>query len=81
MRYLLDTHAILWYVEANPDFPPELRELIDSSECLYSVASLWEIDCHQAKSGQIAREYRHFGSRSDLPQGRIPSPSSTSTAS
>jgi PIN domain nuclease of toxin-antitoxin system len=48
MRYLLDTHAILWYVEANPDFPPELRELIDSSECLYSVASLWEIAIKQS---------------------------------
>lgn len=48
MRYLLDTHAILWYVGADPDFPQKLREEIDSSECFYSMASLWEIAIKQS---------------------------------
>ena len=43
MRYLLDTHAILWYVDAADELPIKLRDMIDASECLYSVASLWEI--------------------------------------
>ena len=48
MRYLLDTHAILWYVDANPDFPERLRDLIDTSDCVYSTASLWEIAIKQS---------------------------------
>lgn len=48
MQYLLDTHAILWYVDAAPELPVALRDLIDSSECFYSVASLWEIAIKQS---------------------------------
>jgi len=48
MRYLLDTHAILWYVDASPELPLELRDLMESSECLYSIASLWEISIKQS---------------------------------
>ena len=43
MRYLLDTHAILWYIDAAQELPLVLRDLMDASECYYSVASLWEI--------------------------------------
>lgn len=43
MRYLLDTHAILWYADAAQELPLAMRDLMDSSECFYSVASLWEI--------------------------------------
>ena len=48
MRYLLDTHAILWYVDAAQELPLGLRDLIDSSECVYSVVSLWEIAIKQS---------------------------------
>ena len=48
MQYLLDTHAILWYVDAAPELPVALRNLIDSSESFYSVASLWEIAIKQS---------------------------------
>ena len=48
MRYLLDTHAILWYVDAAQGLPDATRHLIDSSECFYSVASLWEIAIKQS---------------------------------
>ena len=47
MQYLLDTHAILWYVDAAQDLPCAMRNLIDSSECFYSVVSLWEIAIKQ----------------------------------
>ncbi len=47
MRYLLDTHTILWYVDASQELSLALRDLIDASECLYSIASLWEIAIKQ----------------------------------
>ena len=48
MRYLLDTHAILWYVRADPRLPMSLRQTMDSEECFYSIASLWEIAIKQS---------------------------------
>jgi len=48
MRYLLDTHAILWYIDAAQELPLALRDLMDGSECFYSVASLWEIAIKQS---------------------------------
>lgn len=48
MQYLLDTHAILWYVDANANLSLSLRDTIDSADCFYSVASLWEIAIKQS---------------------------------
>ena len=48
MQYLLDTHAILWYVDADARLPLTLRDKIDASECFYSIASLWEIAIKQS---------------------------------
>jgi len=45
MKYLLDTHAIIWYFENLPKIPLRVLEIIDTREnnvCL-SSASLWEI--------------------------------------
>lgn len=55
MRYLLDTHAILWYIDAAQELPLELRDLMDASECFYSVASLWEIAIKQGL-GRLNRD-------------------------
>lgn len=45
MKYLLDTHILLWAVEDNPKLSPKARQLIDNSdsELLFSVVSIWEI--------------------------------------
>jgi len=45
MRYLLDTHAFLWYLEDSPKLPSRVAELIDSSENEIYICSvsLWEI--------------------------------------
>ena len=48
MRYLLDTHAIIWYVWADSRLPVALRDVMDSEECFYSIASLWEIAIKQS---------------------------------
>lgn len=45
MRLLLDTQAILWYLEGDRRLTATARSLIDdaSNDCLVSVASLWEM--------------------------------------
>jgi PIN domain nuclease of toxin-antitoxin system len=45
MRYLLDTHTLLWYGEAAPELPAETEQLLrdPASACYISRASLWEV--------------------------------------
>jgi PIN domain nuclease of toxin-antitoxin system len=45
MRYLLDTHAFLWYVDGKPNLSVKIREIIQSPDFVkfVSIASLWEI--------------------------------------
>lgn len=48
MRYLLDTHTLLWYLLDNENLSQNARDAIDTRECFYSVASLWEIAIKQS---------------------------------
>lgn len=45
MRVLLDTHALLWWLNDNEALPPTARRVIgrDGNEVLVSAASAWEI--------------------------------------
>lgn len=45
MRYLLDTHVVIWYFDDSPKLPEKIIEIIKNSESkLYiSSISLWEI--------------------------------------
>ncbi len=45
MRVLLDTHALIWYLEGDQRLPRSQRELIvkAQTEVFVSIASLWEI--------------------------------------
>jgi PIN domain nuclease of toxin-antitoxin system len=44
MKFLLDTHAFLWYLLGNPNLGSKAKEAIDTKTDLYfSIASLWEI--------------------------------------
>jgi PIN domain nuclease of toxin-antitoxin system len=45
MRYLLDTHTLLWSFNDAPSLSPRARRLIEagSNELLVSAASAWEI--------------------------------------
>jgi len=44
MRFLLDTHTLLWYLSNDAVLPPRVRELIDQAdEVGVSIASFWEI--------------------------------------
>ena len=48
MRYLLDTHVILWCAQGNDCLPTEVRAIIRDEECFYSIASMWEIAIKQS---------------------------------
>ena len=44
MKFLLDTHAFLWYLLGNPNLGSKAKEAIDTKTDLYfSIASLWEM--------------------------------------
>lgn len=45
MRYLLDTHAFLWWIIDDPRLPERARSLIQesSNEIVLSAASSWEM--------------------------------------
>ena len=45
MRFLLDTHALLWFSEANPQLPHAVRIIIEdrNNACYISHVSAWEI--------------------------------------
>lgn len=47
MRYLLDTHVILWYAQGSSELAGAVRKIIAHEECCFSVASLWEIAIKQ----------------------------------
>jgi PIN domain nuclease of toxin-antitoxin system len=41
---LLDTHAFIWYSEADPKLPESIKIEIETADRVYiSIASLWEI--------------------------------------
>lgn len=40
---LLDTHALLWYIEGNEHLPYSLREELSNAQLWISAVSLWEI--------------------------------------
>ncbi len=45
MRFLLDTHTFLWFIDGNPKLSSRALQLIEelTSERLLSTASLWEM--------------------------------------
>ena len=45
MKFLLDTHVLIWFIMGNTRLPLSLRSVIETVENqrLVSVASLWEI--------------------------------------
>ena len=44
MPILLDTHAVLWYIESDSSLSANAKTIIDAKKDLFfSIASLWEI--------------------------------------
>ncbi len=41
---LLDTHALLWFLDDNPKLPSEVKEIIENADrIVVSIVTLWEI--------------------------------------
>lgn len=49
MNYLLDTHALLWYLFDDEHLSETAREIITNETCYYSKVSLWEIAIKQTR--------------------------------
>ena len=58
MRLLLDTHVLLWALDDPARLGRKTRSLIERSEALVSVATLWEISI-KAGLGKLKIEPRH----------------------
>ncbi len=49
MRFLLDTHVLLWWLADDEALAPDVKELIDTeTDVFISAASVWEIAIKQA---------------------------------
>ena len=51
MHFLLDTHALLWYLQDDVNLSSKARSVIDNEECYFSKVSLWEIAIKQGIVG------------------------------
>ena len=47
--YLLDIHAIIWYLIGSNELSINARNLMETKRCFFSFVSLWEIAIKQAK--------------------------------
>ncbi len=52
MRYLVDTHALLWYAQGSDELSQTAKSIMEREGCFYSMASLWEIAIKQ-KLGKL----------------------------
>lgn len=55
MRYILDTHVLLWALQDNPRLPQKIREIIidEKNEIFVSGVSFWEISIKHKKSSML----------------------------
>lgn len=62
MRLLLDTHALIWWLEDSPRLGPVSRALIADADndVLVSIVSLWEITI-KWRVGKLEQSGSHFG--------------------
>ena len=54
MQLLLDTHAVIWFINANSRLPQHIRELLDddSNDVYVSIISPWEISI-KSRQGKL----------------------------
>jgi PIN domain nuclease of toxin-antitoxin system len=57
VNLLLDTHAVLWFVDGAAELRPEARGAIESADRAYvSSASIWELAVKHARGRLVAPE-------------------------
>lgn len=63
MKYLIDTHIFIWFVENLPNLSKSLKNTIEdeNSEIFISIASLWEISIKTSIGKlQLNRKYEEI---------------------
>jgi PIN domain nuclease of toxin-antitoxin system len=71
-RLLLDTHVLIWWLQASPELSDDLRDRINTELDVYvSAASVWELSIKQA-AGKVKLpanllEWIERGGLSELP--------------
>jgi PIN domain nuclease of toxin-antitoxin system len=69
MRYLLDTHTLIWALEDNPNLPESVRDIItnENNDIFVSGVSIWEISIKHKKNPNSlpysGKEIVHFSQR------------------
>lgn len=55
MRYLLDTHSLIWFISGDAQLSAHARQLIDDdgNELSISIASLWKWQSSSALANWI----------------------------
>lgn len=55
MKYLLDTHIILWTLIGSNKLPPEIKDIIlnTNNQIYYSTVSAWEVEIKHQKVGSF----------------------------
>lgn len=58
MRYLMDTHTLLWYLENNPNLPKRVCTIIENPrhQMAVHIASFWEISI-KVNIGKLTLRY------------------------
>lgn len=54
MRLLLDTHALLWWLEGNVQLPARARDAITQHDAFVSAATAWEVTT-KVRIGKLPR--------------------------
>ena len=51
MKYLLDTHSLIWFFAGHPNLSNKVREIMedDNHQKLISLVSVWEMGIKQSK--------------------------------
>ena len=47
--YLLDTHALIWYLFDDDNLSSRAKNIINNETCYYTMVSLWEIAIKQTR--------------------------------
>ena len=67
MKYLIDTHVLLWAVYDSKQLSEMARKILNDERCMISIASLWEISIKMSigklKLRQTVQELAEFCSR------------------
>ncbi len=78
MRYLADTHILLWALADDPKLPDSVRKILldESADIYYSFANVWEVAIkHSLNKGGVlfsAEQFLKLCNVADIHGGKTP---------